>query len=957
MARVTEALKELATYSQENLTILSGLNDAFYTNKDYIDITVNETGYKIPSFLSLSKKLTDLSESFDRIVNAPKIGTAAYNFDGNTRKIFFESYENVPEIPEFSAAAKFSTYTPNLFKDLIAPSPALNFSFSAVPSDINSVFVRKIKLLNSSAYEQVSKYLPDSSTPTTVDYSELITCLKASLTENVDYSILDKEYQFDIAQNGFRGSWTIANIIEQTTSDDGSVFFKLSLDGELVYYDELKESTVLKVGDILLVDGDKTQLQLTAIDTATNTVTVKVLNGAWANIKDKNSGAAERYYTLNFFNKDYLISSSCDRTAYIPLDNTQYIFVFPGVINDFGVRSVLESGLGYDIFKLLSDKDVIFEDYYKSVNNIGQKLLDMTSYMDEPVSNYKIDTISAVTAYTPSADYLQAKVFRSNSHLDNTSNLAKIKSLYQQKVANESSKSDLQNDLDSIINEINTTDFSLPNSKSKASLNLQKKNLESQISELTNSINRNLSDITSLTSGNDTPVENAEYAVYGYVDTTTALADINALLSGENDLSAYKVNVLYRKRNVENTVGNVINFNNAVFSDWKNADTIENLNEICVSDGTIIHTAVSEASEQKFNQFIVPITQNEIIEFKYNITLSSGQPFVDFNTATSDLVSVSFPTEFLRTQEINSILSDVNSDIDVSNLTTLLDQKGVTDHVGNSVTDNNIKFWHTADHITSGFVSSEQKIISLKEKLQDISSKLTALYDDVYGTVSGNLSISLITDSMTLALSPYSNNTLQLPDYSSMTTSESEVSQNITVKFSNPTSHVIRIYPLFYGDATAVLLPTESQLVSATDYTGTDSATTPMLHYYDGTSELTTAQLHNQLFYLRNKNKLTGEAYTINSDGDYFISPFPTVTNPDFIKAHITLSTKNKITLANTESIQYVQLAPGDVIELQLTAVYKLIGKKSTTLPISFDIRTSLISEPTYYQFNLTANY
>jgi len=957
MARITEALKELATYSQENLKILSGLNDAFYTNKDYIDITVNETGYKIPSFLSLSKKLTDLSESFDRIVNAPKTGSAAYNFDGNTRKIFFESYENVPAIPDFSAAAKFSTYNPSLFKDLIAPSPALNFSFSSVPSDINSVFVRKIKLLNSAAYEQVSNYLPTDASPLTVDYSELIACLKASLTENVDYSITDKEYQFTIAQNGSRGSWIISNIIEQTTSDDGSTFFKLSLDGELVYYDELKEKTALKVGDILLVDGDKTQLQLTAIDTATNIVTVKVLNGAWANIKDKNSGAAERYYTLSFFNKDYLISSSCNRTAYIPLDNTQYIFVFPGVINGFGVRSVLESGLGYDVFKLLSDKDISFADYYKSVNNIGQKLLDMTSYMTEPVSNYKIDSISAVTSYVPAASYLQAKVFRSNSHLGNTSNLTKIKSLYQQKVANESTKSDLQNDLDSITNEINTTDFSLPTSKSKDSLNLQKKNLESQISELTNSINRNLSDITSLTAGNDTPVENAEYAVYGYIDTTTALADINALLSGENDLSIYKVNVLYRKRNVENTVGNVINFNNTVFSDWKNAETIKNLNEIGISDGTIIHTETSESSEQKFSQFVVPITQNEIVEFKYNITLSAGQPFVDFNTATSETVSVSFPTEFLRTQEINSILSNVNSDVDVSNLTTLLDQKGISDHVGNSVTDNNIKFWHTADHITSGFVSSEQKIISLKEKLQDMSAKLTSLYDDVYGTVSGNLNISLITDSMTLALSPYSNNTLQLPDYSSMTTTETEVTQNITMKLSNPTSHVIRVYPLFYGDATAIVLPTESQLVSAADYTGAGTDTTPMIHYYEGTSELTTAQLHNQLFYLRNKNKLTGEAYTINSDGDYFISPFPTATNPDFIKAHLTISAKNKIVLANTETTQYIQLAPGDVIELQLSAAYKLIGKKSTSLPISFDIRTNLISEPTYYQFNLTANY
>ena len=81
---LTEYLTEIQELTKKNLEILKALNNSFYTKSEHLSVTIDNTNYVIPSFISLENKLNMLEDNLENLVNAQRTREAAFKFNSNT---------------------------------------------------------------------------------------------------------------------------------------------------------------------------------------------------------------------------------------------------------------------------------------------------------------------------------------------------------------------------------------------------------------------------------------------------------------------------------------------------------------------------------------------------------------------------------------------------------------------------------------------------------------------------------------------------------------------------------------------------------------------------------------------------------------------------------------------------------------------------------------------------------
>lgn len=396
MASVSEHLLLLQKLTQTNLEILQSLNDSFYTKQDHLYADINDTKYVIPSFLSLENKINMLEENFNNLVNAPASGEAYFNIDGNSRTIEVKSYSNTPNSLKLNEVNDFivDDTNINILKSLLTPAPKVRFNIPNIPNDIVTVNVKKIMAKSDALKESLHSLIQkenksgvmEECTSVTYKYSDMVHLLD-SYKKDVDYIEYDQLMRLPIRKNIGSGTYIVDSIISDIVDDNLDNYITLKIKTDLTgseYSGYMKSLTYklfddtierkLSVGDYLTNYDGTTKFQISDIKPSSNTITLKVVNGEFANIigvslydytKGINDWSKLRFFSPIDFDEDKYID--------VTLDDTQYVFIAVAPVNDrMNVQSSWGEGALINSYKLINGEESFEEYYKKNVKNIGE---------------------------------------------------------------------------------------------------------------------------------------------------------------------------------------------------------------------------------------------------------------------------------------------------------------------------------------------------------------------------------------------------------------------------------------------------------------------------------------------------------------------------------------------------------------------------------------------------------
>ena len=759
MATVTDYLIKIQDLTKQNLDILKTLNESFFTNKSHINTNIAGVNYSIPSFLSLENKVNALRDDFENLVNAPKTGEAHFTFDASSRVIALRGYTNTPAAINLPEVNEFDMESNNIFKDFLNPVPYINFSLSDVPNDIVTVDIKKVIPKNTELLEKLIDIIGEK-TSTSYSWADLYKILSIYNKDNGDYVEYDTIQRLPVRKTIGTATYVVESIVRDEIDENLDEYITLKLRSDIDGYTKnltykIFDDTIdkyLSVGDQLVTYDDSAKMEIVEIQSNTNTLKVKVLNGEYLNLlptEDVIDGTNEVFDNskLKFFST---IESDNDKYIHVPLEEDQYVFVAIAPLNDrMNVRARWGDGLIISTSKLLHG-DEKFSDYYdQNVRNIGDILSDMTSMMSVPLSNYTEDEFNEITGYKPVIDTNNIAVVQINSHLNDTDNVKNIRSLYAQKNVIKTQLDEILSKISNINTKLNQMSFD-DTTGLRSTYSNQLVEYNQTRNELNTSLNKIINEIAVNANNSDIPIENAKYRIRGFYDVPSGM-------------NIKGIKVQYRYKNLNNTSGKAVTIGDRfLFSDWNDMEGFLNPKIVVFEKGQYKfkqQDSTDGLNVPSYNQIDIPISQGETVDIRLKVVYEYGYPFVEVTSDWSDIVNITFPVEYLKDVQILDIISENNNDIETNRFENIISDKGITSHVDDKIIDQDITYYHNPSHIASGFYTTERRIIPLKDKLEELTNIVTQLQDEITGNASTALNVTIsIGDTTSKEILPLQNN-------------------------------------------------------------------------------------------------------------------------------------------------------------------------------------------------------
>lgn len=1021
---LTEYLSEIQELTKKNLEILKALNDSFYTKSEHLSVSIDNTNYVIPSFISLENKLNTLEDNFENLVNAPKTGEAVFDFNGNTQSIEVKGFTNVPktafedaDVNAIAANMKSFGYKRNeIFKDFLTPTPFVKVDLSQVPSDIHQVNVKKLIVKNNellSLLKQDAGWVDTETVCAPISYSDVVKKIY-TYNEGTDYVVYDRLYTMPIRYEIGSGKYVIKEIKNNWTDDNFFEHYELVLDS-LTYKvaDETIEKNFFE-GDYLITNNDKVKLLIEKIYTSSNMVQVKVENGGFADLCTEKDGNVD-LSTLKFFAVGNIQEQ---KFLDVPLEEDRYVLIFLAPIQRNSlVQSPWSTGLFFDVFGLKNSAGQSYEEFYNDmVTNIGDKLFGIVAMASDDLVNISESEFNAMKNAKPVIDTEAIKVTLINKHMSNSETISEIYNLYNQKEEYKLQLNSVQKQIDEINNLLSSLSFE-DTTTSRTIYEDQLLDLNEKKKNLTSSIASCIQQITVASTDTDTPVENPKYHIRGFFDYNKFLKD--------NWLDTHKVikiDVQYRYKNANRTTGNAETIGNdgAIYSDWNIMPSYTSIRKPRFNGANYLYELDEDTTKvnvPSFNQIDIPISQGETVDIRLKVVYSEGYPFVKTESDWSDIVNVEFPVELRKNITVLDILKENNADTTKEAFRGYLEKYGVTEHVSDKLVDQNVSYFHQPEHIASGFYTEERRVIPLRDKLQSLTNDITSLKDEVYGTSSDNLLVTLSDGENEIIVNPFADNTFVLKDYSSADkNSNKNVETTLTLKIQNNSkTSAIKLFSMFPGNYNdPVKYNTQSKFnpndinsignssngIKATttdydyngyDYNGKSQASiidtngaftcTPL--YLDSKANNDNispfvVQMQNQWMYFRVSDAYNYSNYykVYSSNEDYLSSRivgfhvnyeiskdnglkiYPTKLSDPGMCVFPHLTDIKDICITETDNINYKIIYPGESLEVPIHVMYFLSNSQNTvTKTLGFDLRNSLYNDPLNFKVNLKAKY
>lgn len=857
------------------VNILTAINQSLVTNSPQVVINVsdqydNVTEMKIPSFLYLENRLEELYSSFENFFDIPNSGDAWFENNSNMYKFHLVKANSSPQSPYIADDNIIASFTDNnYFKDLVSPKTYMRLNVGNLTNNIEKLFVKKYIFYTAELFNAV-----ESSGLTT---NEELLAMLYNFSKGVDYDVYDTIIDLPLKKELYNSRFEVKDIVQEANSEnpwidknlDGKekLHYKLMFD-TLEYHNQEDRSITftLKIGDFICLNNTNSLYRVKEVNTTTNVVIIEEYIGHSV-IQTINEDSS-MYFTI--YNNNYSEYNYIN----IPLEENPYIGIFIGTIYN-NIRSILSDGIYINLNNIYMQDEygnqildnhgnkVSYIDYYKAYcKNIGDILSGFSDLSNPLISEYTVHEIEdlqnsdaikeLVTNSFNGNDILQ--VVPINKHLIDDKTTQEIVNLHNQKHELNNKLTTINTNIDDLYNQLTNTDWTQQISNSQLSIRKKLDEYYVERTQITTQLNNIIDTINSMSVMKYD--QDLKYRIRGILETE---AIENYISSNYHNAVIIGIDVNYKYKSEVSTTTSLSSINTSTFTDWNYYSTEDKERLISFNEyGNLVleweNTSKTE-NTIKWNQIDIPINQNEQViirvRYKYNI----GQPFVNLYTPWSDEETFVFPEEYKEMVQISQIISKNGDDTIVASFNKTLINDGYSEHVTNKMISANQVFYHMPENIYSGFNTPENNLLSLKDKLNLMTTDIDKYKDMIDEMLLRKYSIYLEFDNELVELFAGTINKININDTS---LSDKFIKKQMRIIIKNKGETTIKFYSQFPGNMNIALL--EDNRESFAQFIG-DYERVPILI----NNEMAPQSL-GQWIYFRQNNPYTKEDIYLNTE-------------------------------------------------------------------------------------------
>ena len=811
-------------------TLLSALNKSLTTSASEIEISVADSDdaqstVRIPSFIYLENKLEDLDSKFNTLFNMPEDGQSWLTKDGITYKLDLIRANTSPVSPLITNSNNLqaSIKDNNILKDLVMPKTFIKFNLDNIPDNIEEVFMRKLIIYDENVFTSIFQ----NSNNGVISYED-IKSLLYNLKKGVDYDEYDSTINMPIKKDHYKSEFRVNEVISSTVGTSSNIQYKVRFN--TIYYSNAENNAIeykLTIGDIIALQNTSCFYKIVDIINDDIIVIDEYKGHADITTFDENTAMVFKIYIDDYSSYKYVD---------VPLEENQFIVVFLSTIWN-NTRSILSDGIminlnainivdnnGNPIVDNFGNKYSYLQYYKEYCTNIGDLILGMSTSAYPQISNFTVDELNTLSN---SVD-LQAivtnsisqegilKVVAINKHLTDDLTTEEIKNLHTQKNEINAKLQTCQSNIDQVYSTMLTTDFSQNVTVTQSALQEKLQGYYTERTTLQKQLNAIVDNINSKSDSVITDSK-TKYRIRGITDTTK----LDSFISNYNNLNIIGIEIEYRYKSIDKDTSTLTTINGSTFTDWnRQISTDKNRHLVFTNSGygIVFDDYSTIANQIKWNQIDIPIKYGEDVSIRVRYKYSLGQPFISLFTPWSDEYVVVFPSEFTENVEVNSIIDTNSKDLISSTFSKTLIDDGYTEHIQNKVLSNQQVFFHMPENIYSGFNTSENNLISLKDKLNQMSNDIDKYKEYVDSISNTAFDVYLNYDDNSVLLSPNSINKINIYNTEHITDMFIRKEMNIVVK--NTGSTTLKLYSLFPGNTNEHLITTslKSYYINKADY-------------------------------------------------------------------------------------------------------------------------------------------
>ena len=857
------------------LNLITALNQSLSTTSPQVVVSMtdddnNVIEQKIPSYVFLENKLNEISNNINNFFNIPKSGETWFENNSNMYKFHLVQSNAAPQIPTIDEKNIVSSFTDNNYlKDFVTPKMYLKMNVENLTNNIEKIFVKKYIFYNSSLFN----VLKNGEYKT---HEEYLTVLY-NFQKGVDYDVYDSIIDMPLKKEIYNSRFEIESLADL---DNGNPYYDLNVDGKEVLHYKLTLNTLayhnqedssiefrLKIGDYLALNESSSIYYVKEINTKTNEIIIEEKFGHTAlQSFEENSNMFFTIYNNNFDAYNYVN---------VPLEENQYIALFIGTIYQ-NIRSILSNSVILDLTSInMVDENgnimydnngnpINYIDYYNTYcKNIGDILTGISNVSNPMLSEYNysfLDTLQTDAAIKElvnnsiNQDIIQ--VVPINKHLIDDQTSQEIINLHNQKNELNNKLTSINSNIDELYNTLTNTDWTKEVSNSQLSIRTKLEEHYTERTQITTQINNVIDSINSKSVVKYD--EDLKYRIRGVLSTDNLENYIKSLEN--NKLNVIGIDVQYKYKSTNSTTTSLTSISTNTFTDWNQYDVHDKERVIKYINNIGGYEVVWEEQSTtdniiKWNQIDIPINQNEEVVVKVRYKYNIGQPFINLYTPWSDEVTFVFPDEYKEMIQVSEILSQNADDAVNASFQKTLINDGYSEHVNNKFISSNQVFYHMPENIYSGFNTSENNLLSLKDKLLEITQSIEKYSTIINESLNKKYSVYLEFDNQTIELFAGATNRININDTS---IGDSFIKKHMNIIIKNTGENMVKLFSQFPGNSNITLLEDNREVYSK--YIG-DYERVPIL-----IGDQMDAQVLGQWIYFRQNNPYTKEDIYLNEE-------------------------------------------------------------------------------------------
>jgi hypothetical protein len=806
---ISHLLEQFLELNTNSLETFKRINEAITTDKETVSIdlfnskTNTMETIQIPAFGYLKREIDRLNTNLSSISGLEGSNANVRLKDGSFRTIHTSRLKGPsPSITTLASPTQFSTKLNDFFENFLNPLLTINLDVSKqIPVETEKVYVERY-IFNENDPASVTAFDELYKGGSEIVYSDFNTQLvNSNFAYYLDSQVIDMPIR-TIQYTGFFDVVKIDNAQKNVVIDGiaQTKTVKLFTLNKLTFTDStksLKDTETLKTGDSLIVNSGnyRTRYQILSIDASTSQIELLLLEGS-ESIK---IGVNQ----LGIY-KD--IDTDLNIEINVAFDERQVIFVKPiDPISKIPAED-FSPGVGFYSNNLETTDStgtkMTLAEYYKN------EVADFGQFLKSLKVDYIPPAASGIMPTPPVINVENFKVVQINKHLTDNTTTDKIKQLKSDKSSTEQSLKQLDESIKQKKSLINTKKFA-----SQAESDTHKNELNSLVtqreseSKLFSSV---VSEIKSSAESSDLQTVAPKYKVRGF----WAVPEPKRI---GNQVSQEVVQFKIRYRYVS-TSGKTSNIDQLKFVDATN----QTEKTAAFSNWVEVHGPVrkramdangkygwileseEDANAVNFNSFDIAINPGEVVEFMIKSISEAGFPANPLESEWSLIQKIEFPQGEINTDNLGNVIKANELDLLKVQIQQDLESAGVFQHVAESFTVGSQTFAHSANTISSGFITDNQAPITVYEKLLALQNEVLSLRAVIEKTT-GELLVRIIDENGNVT--PVTNNsTVQLfAGYYSQEIPKTNgkgaiVTKNFKIELSNTKASDLELISRIVGD-------------------------------------------------------------------------------------------------------------------------------------------------------------